>query len=112
MHNGRKGDMKTAAFLCLVLALTAVPVAAQSRGAMSKEAAAERQRAIALEQEGKVPEAESEWSAYLKTNPGNPEPYAQLGLLEARLNHYSKAFRFIEKRWNSPPKTPMYLRFI
>jgi hypothetical protein len=49
---------------------------------------ANRQAALALEQQGKNPEAEAAWRAYLQDHPSDPEPYAQLGLLEARQEHY------------------------
>ena len=51
----------------------------------------QRQAALALEQAGKDSEAEAAWRAYLKAHPTNPEPYAHLGLLEARQEHYKEA---------------------
>lgn len=56
-----------------------------------------RQAALALEQQGKNPEAEAAWRAYLKEHPADPEPYAQLGLLEARQEHYKEAVPLYRK---------------
>lgn len=56
-----------------------------------------RQAALALEQQGKNPEAEAAWRAYLKDHPTDPEPYAQLGLLEARQEHYKEAVPLYRK---------------
>lgn len=95
--------MKAVAPTCLILVLAAVPATGQSRSAAPSGGAAERQRAIALEQEGKIPEAEEAWRAYLKTNPRNPEPYAQLGLLEARQDHYGQAVPLYRKALDLAP---------
>lgn len=75
----------------LILALAAGPAMAQGSGAT------QRQQALALEQQGKVPEAEAAWRAYLKTHPGSPEPYAQLGVLEARQGNYKQAIPLYRK---------------
>ncbi len=56
-----------------------------------------RQAALALEQQGKNAEAEAAWRAYLKVHPADPEPYAQLGLLEARQEHYKEAVPLYRK---------------
>ena len=49
---------------------------------------AARQTALALEQQGRIAEAEAAWQAILKAHPSNPEAYAHLGLLEAHQQHY------------------------
>src|SRR6516164_5801086 len=51
----------------------------------------QRQSAIAMEQAGKVAEAESTWRTLLKSQPNDSEAYAHLGLLEARQEHYKEA---------------------
>ncbi len=65
-----------------------------------------RQDALALEQQGKNPEAEAAWRAYLKEHPTDPEPYAQLGLLEARQEHYKEAVPLYRKALAMNPHVP------
>ncbi len=50
-----------------------------------------REKALLLERQGKDAEAGEAWRAILKTHPSDPEPYAHLGLLEARQEHYMEA---------------------
>lgn len=49
------------------------------------------QAAYALERAGKSAEAEEAWRAFSRTYPSDPDPYAHLGLLEARQEHYNEA---------------------
>jgi tetratricopeptide (TPR) repeat protein len=56
-----------------------------------------RQSALALEQQGRNAEAEEAWRGYLKLHPSSPEPYAQLGLLEARQGRYKLAVPLYRK---------------
>ncbi len=56
-----------------------------------------RQAAISLEQQGKTIEAEAAWETLSKAYPSNPEPFAHLGLLEARQEHYTEAIRDYRK---------------
>jgi tetratricopeptide (TPR) repeat protein len=65
-----------------------------------------REAALALEQQGKNPEAEAAWRAYLKDHPSDPEPYAQLGLLEARQERYKEAVPLYRKALEMNPKVP------
>jgi tetratricopeptide (TPR) repeat protein len=74
------------AFLC-VASLT-FPAASQTDP---------RAVAFSLEQQGKVAEAEAAWSTLSKAHPSNPEPFAHLGLLEARQEHYPEAIAFYKK---------------
>lgn len=83
--------MKAVCRLGLMLALMTTPVLAQSSGARQKE------EARALEQQGKIAEAETAWRAYMKAHPSDPEPYGQLGLLEARQEHYQEAIPLYRK---------------
>jgi len=62
-----------------------------------------RQEAIALEQQGKIEESEMAWRALLKSHPNNPEPYAHLGLLEARQDHYKQAIALYRKALSLGP---------
>ena len=50
-----------------------------------------REKALLLEKQGQDAEAAEAWRAILKTHPSDPEPYAHLGLLEARQEHYKEA---------------------
>ena len=69
-----------------------------------------RQTAFALEQQGKTTEAEAAWSALAKAYPTNPEPFAHLGLLEARQEHYTEAIASYRKAMALDPAMPR-LRF-
>jgi tetratricopeptide (TPR) repeat protein len=66
----------------------------------------QRQVAFSLEQQGKVPEAEAAWHALSTAYPSNPEPYAHLGLLEARQEHYTEAIAFYRKAMALNPAMP------
>jgi len=66
----------------------------------------QRKTALALEQAGKNPEAETAWRALLKTHPSSPEPYAHLGLLEARQERYKEAVPLYRKALALDPKFP------
>ena len=65
-----------------------------------------RQTAIALEQQGKNAEAEAVWQAVAKAHPSDPEPYAHLGLLEARQEHYKEAVPLYRKALALNPAFP------
>jgi tetratricopeptide (TPR) repeat protein len=66
----------------------------------------QRQAAFSLEQQGKVTEAEAAWRALSAAHPSNPEPYAHLGLLEARQEHYTEAIAFYRKAMALNPAMP------
>jgi tetratricopeptide (TPR) repeat protein len=66
----------------------------------------QRQTALALEQQGKNVEAEAAWRVFLKAHPSNPEPYAHLGLLEARQEHYKEAVPLYRKALAMNPAIP------
>jgi tetratricopeptide (TPR) repeat protein len=56
-----------------------------------------RQTALALEQVGRNSEAEAAWRVYLKSHPSSPEPYAHLGILASRQEHYKEAVQLYRK---------------
>lgn len=88
--------------IALGLTLAAASCAAQagaSPGSM-------RQTALVLEQQGQNREAEAAWRAILKVHPNDPEPYAHLGLLEARQEHYQEAVPLYRKALSLGPKLP------
>ena len=65
-----------------------------------------RKTALALEQAGKNAEAEAAWRAFMTAHPNNPEPYAHLGVLEARQEHYKEAVVFYRKALTMSPNVP------
>jgi tetratricopeptide (TPR) repeat protein len=67
---------------------------------------AARQTALALEQQGRIAEAEAAWQAILKAHPSNPEAYAHLGLLEAHQQHYKQAVPYYRKALAINPNVP------
>jgi tetratricopeptide (TPR) repeat protein len=64
------------------------------------------QTALSLEQQGKSIEAEEAWKALSKARPGDPAPFAHLGLLEARQEHYPQAIAFYRKALALDPVMP------
>lgn len=62
--------------------------------------------AFALEQQGKVQEAEAAWRAVIKAEPEDAEAYAHLGFLEARQEHYKEAVPLYRKALMLDPKIP------
>ena len=96
--------MKRALQLAATLALTSIFAVAQVSA--DKSPSAQRSAALALEQQGKYTEAEIEWKAYLKAYPSNPEPYAHLGLIEARQEHYTEAVPLYRKALALNPNVP------
>jgi len=64
----------------------------------------QRQAAFSLEQQGKYAEAEAVWRTLSKAYPTNPEPYAHLGLLEARQEHFGDAVSFYRKALKLNPQ--------
>ena len=80
--------------------------AAVCMGQPSPPPQSQRQIALDLEQQGKNVEAEAAWRVFLKAHPSNPEPYAHLGLLEARQEHYKEAVPFYRKALALNPAIP------
>jgi tetratricopeptide (TPR) repeat protein len=83
--------------------LLAVPVCLGQTNAASNH---QRQTALVLEQQGKNPEAETEWVQYLKTHPASDEAYAHLGLLNARQERYKEAVSLYRKALALNPRFP------
>ena len=84
-------------WLALFLAGCSLPIVAQEDM---------RKLAFTLEQQGKTTEAETAWRAVSKTYPGNAEPFAHLGLLEAHQEHYTEAVAFYRKALALNPRMP------
>jgi len=66
----------------------------------------DRQKALELEQQGNLAEAETAWTAASKVNPRNPEPYAHLALLKARGENYKDAIPLYRKALALDPNRP------
>jgi len=88
--------------VALALFLSVGPVFSQSAAKQPDL----RQSALAFEQDGKLAESEEAWRAYLKTHPSNAEPYAHLGLLEARQERYKEAVPLYRKALVLNPAMP------
>ncbi len=84
---------------CIALVAAAV---ATSGFALQDPAASAR----ALEQQGKVSEAEASWSELATRYPRNPEPLAHLGFLEAKLGHYETAVGYYKRAFTLAPAMP------
>lgn len=65
-----------------------------------------RQSAIAAEEQGNIAEAEQAWRGYLKTHLSLAEPYAHLGLLQARQEQYREAIPLYRKALALSPGFP------
>lgn len=63
-------------------------------------------RALALEQQGKIPEAKAAWAIVVKAKPRNAQAYAHLGLLEARQERYPQAVVDYRKALAIDPTIP------
>lgn len=62
--------------------------------------------AYALEQQGKDQEAMAAWEQIAKAHPEDGEAYANLGLLEARQEHYTRAISLYRKAQTLSPSMP------
>jgi tetratricopeptide (TPR) repeat protein len=80
-----------------ILLMVAVTVSSMGPAQTPRAQDPDRQAALALGQQGRNAEAEEAWRAYLKKHPADPEPYAQLGILEARQEHYKEAVPLYRK---------------
>jgi tetratricopeptide (TPR) repeat protein len=89
----------------MVLAITVAAAAASCLGQIASSTA-DRQTAIALEQQGNHAEAETAWRAMLKADPANAEAYAHLGFLEARQERYTEAVPLYRKALALDPAMP------
>ena len=92
--------------LTLVIALAWGIASAACLGQTTRVPGNQRQTALSLEQQGKIVEAEAAWRACLRTQPANPEPYAHIGLMEARQEHYKEAIPFYRKALALNPNIP------
>jgi tetratricopeptide (TPR) repeat protein len=76
-------------------------------GALLAQAQADaRPDTSALEQQGQNAQAAAEWRAYSAHHPGEPEPLAHIGQLEARQGHFSEAIAAYRKALTIAPAMP------
>lgn len=76
-------------------------------GAQTKELwQTQRQHALTLEQQGDVAQAEDAWRKLSQEQPANPEPWAHMGLLEARQERYKEAVLLYRKALERKPSMP------
>jgi tetratricopeptide (TPR) repeat protein len=64
------------------------------------------EQAEALERQGKLVEAEAAWKSVAKEHPSSGEPLAHVGLIEAKLEHYSEAIAFYKRAMALSPAMP------
>src|ERR1700691_1830151 len=79
------------------LALALVTGGVRCMGQTTATGDQQRLTAIALEQQGDVPGAESAWRGFLKTHPNSAEAYAHLAVLEAHQERYAEAVPLYRK---------------
>jgi tetratricopeptide (TPR) repeat protein len=90
----------------VVLAVALVMRPVDCAGQTPASAENRRQTASALEQQGNYAEAETAWRAVLKAHPADADPFAHLGLLEARQQHYKEAVPLYRKALALNPAMP------
>jgi tetratricopeptide (TPR) repeat protein len=83
--------------LVLVLSVQMLPLFAQDNL---------RETALTCEQQGSVTDAVSAWKTLAGKQQSNPEPWAHLGLLEARQEHYSNAIAYYRRAMRLRPAMP------
>lgn len=79
--------------ICLALVSGVVSCCGQSQAVTTDH----RQNARLLQESGRYAEAADEWRVYLKAHPESAEAYADLGLIEARQEHYKEAIPLYRK---------------
>ena len=68
--------------------------------------ARQRNAAIALQQQGRIAEAEAAWQAVFRSHPGDAEACANIGFLESQQQHYPQAVRYYNKAAALNPGLP------
>lgn len=98
------GPIVSSLLLCLLLSIPLI--SASSAIAQQTSAADQRSRAVSLEEQGRTAEAEAAWRAVSASQPNSAEPYAHMGFLEARQEHYSQAIPLYRKALALDPSMP------
>jgi tetratricopeptide (TPR) repeat protein len=105
LSSSRLTGRQPACTLLLALLLT-FNCKAQVAGKTAADLGATGEAAVALEQQGKLAEAETVWRAVLKTHPSSAQAYAHLGLLEAQQERYKTAEPMYRKALALNPQMP------
>jgi len=92
--------------ICLIWTMMLAVAAAYCVGQTAMALDQQRQIALTLEQQGDNVQAEAAWRLYMKARPSDPEPYAHLGLLEARQDHFTEAVLFYRRALALNPAIP------
>lgn len=79
--------------ICLALVSGMFPCWGQSTASTADH----RQNARLLQESGRLTEAADEWRLYLKSHPESVEANADLGIIEARQEHYKEAIPYYRK---------------
>lgn len=98
--------MNRVAHLGIVLAIPFAIATACCPAQTATAANDQRQKAIALEQQGNNAEAEAAWRAFSQAHPTSAEAYAHLGFLEARQERYAEAIFVYRKALTLNPGMP------
>jgi tetratricopeptide (TPR) repeat protein len=88
--------------LAVALTMCAVRCLGQSAGAEPSQGDA----AFALEQQGRIADAEAAWQAIAKIHPNNAEAWAHIGFLESQQEHYTGAVASYRKAAALSPTIP------
>jgi len=73
---------------------------------LAAKAQANPPAAASLDRQQQASPTEAQWMALAKADPGNAQPLAQLGLLEARREHYTQAIAFYRRALKLNPAMP------
>jgi len=104
MQTERRVQIAVHRRILFILALAAG--ASLSSAQAAPQATAQADEAFTLEQQGKFDEAEAAWRAVAKQHPSIADPYAHLGFLEARQEHYREAVPLYRKALAINPSMP------
>ena len=104
VKRGMKFEIRMMGMIALAMCVAACTGQTGQAGQAAAASPALRQEAMALESEGKNAEAEAAWRTIAKAQPASAEPYAHMGLMEARQEHYKEAVPFYSKALALDPK--------
>lgn len=96
------GILSLRTLIVLALVLACLPASAQTSGCAPQQRCA----AIALQQQGRITEAEAAWQAVFKSHPTDAEACANIGFLESQQHRYAQAVRYYIKAAALDPELP------
>ncbi len=106
MHRALEMALRYLFRSALLVCLAAFGVAGAGVFAQSKSADRAHAAALALDQQGRTEEAEAAWRAILKGHPHDAEALAQVGVHEARQEHYTEAITYYREALAVAPAFP------